>query len=266
LDSEEKQVSNTFDNDPYLDPIEDGQVEEAGEAEDFEAPILDIDEFADHYVTVKVDGEEVRVPLSEAVAGYSRQADYTRKTQELAAQKQDLAWANAIKQALENDPSGTIDLLATHYGVSRKEAQRMVDDDPFFSDDYQTEDDPVAKRLQEIDQRVSAFERMQAQAQLQADIQRLQSLYGEDFDAKEVVAAALAQGNTNLEAVFKQIAFDRIKAKKTEAVKQVNKVADKKAAAVVSGASSARTSKSDVGTIRSISDAWAAAKRQHNVS
>lgn len=259
-------MSNTFEDDPYLDPIEDGQVEEAGEAEDFDAPILNVDEFADHYVTVKVDGEEVRVPLSEAVAGYSRQADYTRKTQELAAQKQELAWANAIRQALENDPSGTIDLLANHYGVSKKEAQRMVDEDPFFSDDFRMDDDPVAKRLQEIDQRVSAFEKAQAQAQLQADIQRLQSLYGEDFDAREVVAAALAQGNPDLESVFKQIAFDRIKAKQTVAAKQTTKVADKKAAAVVSGASSARTSKVDVGTIRSISDAWAAAKRQHNVS
>jgi hypothetical protein len=259
-------VSNTYDNDPYLDPIDDGQVEEAGEAEEFDSPILDVNEFADHYVTVKVDGEEVRVPLSEAVAGYSRQADYTRKTQELAAQKQDLAWAEAIKQALENDPSGTIDLLATHYGVTRKEAQRMVDDDPFFGDEFRMDDDPVAKRLAEIDQRVSAFEKMQAQAQLQADIQRLQSLYGEDFNAKEVVAAALSKGNPDLEAVFKEIAFDRVRARKLEQSKQTSKVVEKKAAAVVSGASSSKATKGDVGAIRSISDAWAAAKRQHNVS
>ena len=258
-------MSNTYD-DPYLDPIDDGQVEEAGEAEEFDAPILDVSEFADHYVTVKVDGEEIRVPLSEAVAGYSRQADYTRKTQELAAQKQDLAWAEAIKQALENDPSGTIDLLANHYGVSRKEAQRMVDNDPFFDDDFRMDDDPVAKRLAEIDQRVSAFEKMQAQAQLQADIQRLQTLYGEDFDPKEVVAAALAKGNPDLEAVFKEIAFDRIRTRKVQESKQTSKVAEKKAASVVSGASSSKTSKNEIGSIRSISDAWAAAKRQHNVS
>lgn len=59
-------------------PVEnDGQVAEVDGADDNDARVLDIDEFADHYVTVKVDGEEVRVPLSEAVAGYSRQADYT---------------------------------------------------------------------------------------------------------------------------------------------------------------------------------------------
>ena len=38
---------------------------------------------------VKVDGEEVEVPLDELLKGYSRTADYTRKTQAIAeARKQ----------------------------------------------------------------------------------------------------------------------------------------------------------------------------------
>lgn len=37
--------------------------------------------------TVKIDGKDTTVKLSEALAGYTRQADYTRKTQELAAQR-----------------------------------------------------------------------------------------------------------------------------------------------------------------------------------
>ena len=35
-------------------------------------------------VTVKIDGKDVEVPLSELKNGYQRQADYTRKTQEVA--------------------------------------------------------------------------------------------------------------------------------------------------------------------------------------
>ncbi len=35
--------------------------------------------------TVKIDGKEVEIPVSELVKGYSRTADYTRKTQEVAA-------------------------------------------------------------------------------------------------------------------------------------------------------------------------------------
>ena len=39
--------------------------------------------------TVKVNGEDKQVTLDEALNGYSRQADYTRKSQELAASKKD---------------------------------------------------------------------------------------------------------------------------------------------------------------------------------
>ena len=38
--------------------------------------------------TVKVNGEEIDVPLNELLAGYQRTADYTRKTQEVAAMRQ----------------------------------------------------------------------------------------------------------------------------------------------------------------------------------
>ena len=67
-----------------------GQVEDVGGSAEVQAdaPTLNVDEFANHHVVVKVDGEDVRVPLSEAVAGYSRQADYTRKTQEAASVRQ----------------------------------------------------------------------------------------------------------------------------------------------------------------------------------
>lgn len=259
---------SNFDDVHADSPVEDdGQVAEVDGAEDFDAPVLDVDEFADHYVTVKVDGEEVRVPLSEAVAGYSRQADYTRKTQELAEQRQQLQWASAIQAALENNPSQTIDLLASHYGISRAEAKEMADD-------WSTESewvDPVDAKMSELDKRIRAFEEQQAYAKLERDVQALQSKYGEDFNPQEVVSTALAQGTTNLEAVYKQIAFDRVAAKAEAATKlasskaaQEKEVIDaKRNAGVVSSGSSAKAAKDEVGPIRSISDAWNAAKRQY---
>jgi len=78
--------------------IEDGDVdaetveqEEDGEAEDIEGPALH---------TVRVDGEEVQVPYDELLAGYSRQADYTRKTQALAEERRALttAWQQARQE------------------------------------------------------------------------------------------------------------------------------------------------------------------------
>lgn len=253
-------------------PVEiDGQVAEVDGAEDFDALDLNIDEFADHYVTVKVDGEDVRVPLSEAVAGYSRQADYTRKTQELAEQRQQLQWASAIQAALENNPAQTIDLLANHYGISRAEAKEMADD---WSMDSDTWNDPVDAKMNELDKRIRAFEEQQAYAKLERDVQELQTKYGDDFNPQEVVAAAIAQGSSNLEAVYKQIAFDRVAAK-AEAAKQlaVDKTAQqekvieaKRNAGVVSSGSSAKAAKDETGPIRSVSDAWAAAKKQYGVS
>ncbi len=41
--------------------------------------------------TVKVDGQEVEVTQEELINGYSRQQDYTRKTQELAHQRKPLS-------------------------------------------------------------------------------------------------------------------------------------------------------------------------------
>jgi hypothetical protein len=102
----------------------------------------------------------------------------------------------------------------------------------------------------------------------------LQTKYGDDFNPQEVVAAAIAQGSSNLEAVYKQIAFDRVAAK-AEAAKQlaVDKTAQqekvieaKRNAGVVSSGSSAKAAKDEAGPIRSVSDAWAAAKKQYGVS
>ena len=47
------------------------------------------DDTADVYA-VKVDGQDIEVSLDELVSGYSRQSDYTRKTQELAAERKQL--------------------------------------------------------------------------------------------------------------------------------------------------------------------------------
>ena len=87
---------------------------------------VDPSAFDGKYVKVKVDGEDVSVPFGEAIQGYQRQADYTRKTQELASQREQLGYAQTLQQALESNPQETIDLLTRHYGVAT--ANQMVAD------------------------------------------------------------------------------------------------------------------------------------------
>ena len=93
-----------------------GTTEDVGmETQVSDMPYLETENYANHVVRVKLDGEELQVPLSEALAGYQRQADYTRKTQELAEQRNQMQYAATIQTALERDPEATIDLLARHY-------------------------------------------------------------------------------------------------------------------------------------------------------
>ena len=237
-------------------------VEGADEAEEIVLTALDIAEYANHTVDVKVNGEIVRVPLSEAVAGYQRHSDYTSKTQEVAAQKEQIQWATAMRGALDNDPAGTLKLLSAHYGVDAVPAVSVAAPEDSWAEDP----DP---RYASLEQRLAVFEEAQATANLHADLNRLQTKYGEDFDPKEVVAAALQLGSQDLEATFKQIAFDRILAKgtasKAATATQVAAAEAKRVGGLAAGGSVPRPSTEVVGAITSIDDAWAAAKRQHGI-
>jgi hypothetical protein len=89
LEEEDTEADDDFDYDDEFDDEEQNEVE-------------DVVEQPTSY-KVKIDGEEVEVTLDELQSGYSRQQDYTRKTQELAQQRkiieqqqQELAQRDAI--------------------------------------------------------------------------------------------------------------------------------------------------------------------------
>ena len=224
--------------------------------------LLPVDEYGDKYVSVSVGGEDIRVPLKEALSGYQRQADYTRKTQELSEQRKQVQFGAALQEALQNDPNGTLALLSQHYGV----AQQPSEEEELYMD-------PVEKQYRQLDQRLAAFEQQKAMDQLERTVQSLQTRYGSDFDANEVVAKALAIGSSDLEAVYKQVAFDRLyedasavrhlREKKAQEQTQVTQA--KRQASVVSSGSSASSADISAKPITSLRDAYEAAKRQHSV-
>jgi len=241
-------------------PVE-GQVDanaEIGEALEAEPrEYFAWDEYADKPVKLTVDGEEIEVPLSEALSGYQRQADYTRKTQELAEQRRQVQFAAALQEALQNDPASTVELLSQHYGVNQ---QPTSEEEEFL--------DPVEKQYRQLESRIQAFEQEKAMRELENQIESLSRRYGELFDANEVVAKALATGSTNLEATYKQIAFDRLfeqsKPKGETKVKPTEEkiVEAKREAAVVSKGASAKSADVSSKPIRSVRDAFESAKRQ----
>ena len=146
---------------------EDAELDEADEEYEFDED----DEFDDEEqnevedglkqptsYTVKIDGEEVEVTLEELQSGYSRQQDYTRKTQELAQQRklieqqqQELAQRDAIYAQL----------------LPKLEAQLSADlaNEPDWNRLY--EDDPVGyvREKQLWDERKEKLKATQAENQ-----------------------------------------------------------------------------------------------------
>jgi len=241
-----------------------GQAEvstEIGEAPEVSTDYFAWDEYADKPVKLNVAGEEIDVPLKEALAGYQRQADYTRKTQELSEQRKQVQFGAALQEALQNDPKSTLELLKQHYGL---EEQQSSEDELLL--------DPVEKQYRQLESRMKAFEQEKAMRDLEKTVELLSRKYGDAFDADEVIAKALATGNSNLEAVYKQTAFDRIfeqsltasqlKAKKAEEEQAI--VQAKREATVVSKGASAKSADVSSKPVTTLRDAFELAKRQIN--
>jgi hypothetical protein len=92
--AEEPEDSDEVTIDDLLADLDDDEEDaEAEEADDEEAE--DEDPRLEETYQVKVDGEMVEVSLKEALAGYQRQADYTRKAQALASEREELVAAQS---------------------------------------------------------------------------------------------------------------------------------------------------------------------------
>jgi len=141
-------------------------------------------------VTVKIDGVEKQVPLSEAIAGYQRQADYTRKSQTVAQREQELAQADALYQAFQADPHGTLALLEQQFA--------SLQDNGDFSDE---EPDPVAVKLAEHDQFIQQQREAAAVQQVNDEIARLQQQYGQ-FDRDALLQHAIDNGGLPLDVAL----------------------------------------------------------------
>lgn len=263
-------------------PIEPAAVSEAPPRSYLE---LD-DDVAQRYVRVKVDGQELEVPLAEALSGYSRTADYTRKTQELAAQRQQAEYALAVQRALQAHPQEALGLLARQYGVTFEQSPPPSREQPSpYGDDGYEENpyaDPVERRLAQIERQNQAltqqWEQRQADERLRQATMGLQQRYQlSDADVREVVSTALQNrmGPESFDMIYKTLAFDRAQAARAQARAQqaAQSVQRQQAAATAQqlvgnggSASMAGTSPAptNAGPV-SIAEAFEMASREHGV-
>lgn len=260
--SEEIMAEVTEVDQPLMeDDLLEGQVEDTGDeasaAEISEDDLFNLDEYSERMVRLKVDGEEVIVPLKEALSGYQRQADYTRKTQELSKQKQGYQIGIALQEALTQNPAETLQLLQQHYGI--------VDDVQAEENSEDLFQDPIARELDELKRWKRELEYERTLGTVERELKDLENRYGEDFDREEVIAKALATGSSDLEATFKLIQFDKIYAERKQATDEVAKVTKrveaKRSAQVVSSGTSPAGAPAPQTAPKSVLEAWQNAQK-----
>lgn len=211
------------------DDTGDASTSEVEQTEATEPEVAEATEAPTPY-TVKVDGDEVEVTLDELLSGYQRQADYTRKTQEVAAIRQ-------LGDALEADPAGTIKLLAEAYGIH----------DAGGSPDLEGLD-PLEREVQELRSRMEQRDAADNAARVERELADVKVKYGDaELNESALLQFAVARRIPNIEDAYKAFAFEgqaAAKAAATEAKVQAKRGAPpvesggKRAdAAVVPGAS-----------------------------
>ena len=153
--------------------------------EDVEDEHTDVEEEAPQLqtFTVKVDGQEVEVTQEELINGYSRQQDYTRKTQELSQQRKTI---EQKQSELEQRDAIYSQLLP------KMEAQlnSALGEEPDWNSLY--EDDPVGY----VREKQLWDEQKQKLEAVQAEQQRLQQ---ESFaEQQKIIQQQVEEGQTKL--------------------------------------------------------------------
>lgn len=260
-------------------------VDEAVATESITEPEYDFlevdDDMASKYVKIKVDGEEVPVSLSEALQGYSRTQDYTRKTQELSEQRRQADQALRLQQAFATNPGMTVRILAEQAGLPVEEFLGLTpaQQQQALAEEIEY-DDPLEKALAEERQARLALEARIEQRESDERLQRATDGLKQQFNATDdqvraVVMQAYNQGLdiSTFPMIFQAMAYQasqQVTAQQTaaqQAEEQRRRQAAAAASEVVSSGSGAAgtTTQQPAGNYSSIREAALAAMTELGV-
>ena len=153
--------------------FEEEEEEEASEEED-ESESADEEDEEELYA-VTVDGEEVGVNLDELMRGYSRQSDYTKKTQQIAEDRREIESLqekyNSEIEQIQAERNHYVEMLGNIIQQSSGELEKFTDID------WQSlkDNDPIEYVTKREEFR-EAQEKIQGAKQQQAQAQRAQQL------------------------------------------------------------------------------------------
>jgi len=151
----------------------------------------------------EIDGKGIT--LEEARNGYLRQSDYTKKTQELAEMRTRLSDAEAITEALRNDPTSTLKALGDAFGVGFDQQEADLFDGM----------DPDEQRIFVLEQKFAAQEATANQAAIGRELESIRETHG-DFDESSLFAHAIKGGFPNLQSAYADMNFGSMSAKLSE--------------------------------------------------
>jgi hypothetical protein len=248
FDLDDESVSDETDDETDVDETLD--IEDDATIDEF-----DFETVKDKPVKVTVNGETFEVPLAELRNGYMRQSDYTRKTQQIAADGEVVRWAKVLQDGFKTDPRGVIQYLAEQYGVPMTNEpdpwQELVETDPSLT--------PLVDRVRQQEQELAELRRIaqtteqdRETAAVRAELNEVQAKYP-DFDPQQVIPVALQNG-VRLEQAYKLWKADQLlvaqaddqsaKAKAAEAAQRREKARAAKAK-VSQGASKSKATPGD---------------------
>lgn len=211
----------------------------------------------------EIDGTPIT--LDEARNGYLRQADYTRKTQEVAERARQLSQYEALATALETNPRLAMEAIAEATGfqvVPKGQNPAAVHDDVDYSDL-----DPSEARIAQLEAKIAAQEERERMAAIDSEMQTLKSTYG-DFDEQALLTHAIRTQASSLTDAFRTMKFADLEAElaelKSAKEAQAEREAAKSAAQVVHSTTGVRGAQPapEAEVYGGIREAFEAAKKQ----
>lgn len=142
----------------------------------------------DPLVKIKVNGEEIEVPLSELKNGYQRQADYTRKTMEVAEQRKQ-AEAEAQKATQERTQyQQNLQRMQAQLEVALQEQQNLD-----WEQLIQTDPQEYLRQKHLFEQRQAAWQQNQQEQYRLSQIEQAQEIQRRQDYLKQQQAELIAK-------------------------------------------------------------------------
>ena len=235
--------------------------------ETFEAPPIEYHDFDDtqyqKHVKIERDGQQISVPLREALDGYNANSVATQRFQEASQLRQEAERAVRLQQALQANPGLTVQYLAQQAGTTVQQFLGMTEAQQVAAVENAEDEyvDPLERQIaEERAARMSLqaqFEQRLADEELSRAVGGLKSQFQIDDDqARAVVGQALQMGvgPEMFPMIYQSMAYQAGQQAQQQSASNQQAEQQRRSAAVAQQAAVVSTAPSAVGTTTNMGD------------